>query len=90
MIPVLYAAGETAFTSEGLGRLSEAISCSVREVRNGEYELTMRYPVDGYLFSEIQHSRFIKAKPFDNGAPQPFEIYKISKPINGIVSVYGS
>lgn len=83
MIPKLYDAAETAFTSEGLGRLSDAISCIVTEERNGKYELELEYPVDGIHFSEIAHSRYIYAKPSDSGSPQPFSVYNISKPIDG-------
>lgn len=87
MIPKLFSAAETAFTSEGLGRLSDAKSCTVTEVRNGKYELEMDYPVDGIHFSEIAHSCYIYAKPADNKDPQPFPVYSISKPIGGICTI---
>ena len=89
MIPKLYDAAETAFTTEGLGRLTDAISCTVEEERNGKYELEMEYPVNGIHFSEIAHSCFIYAKPSDSGDPQPFSIYSISKPINGKCTIRG-
>lgn len=89
MIPKLYDATETAFTTEGLGRLTDAISCTVEEERNGKYELEMEYPVNGIHFSEIAHSCFIYAKPSDSGDPQPFSIYSISKPINGRCTIRG-
>ena len=89
MIPKLYDAAETAFTTEGLGRLTDAISCTVEEERNGKYELEMEYPVNGIHFSEIAHSCFIYAKPSDSGDPQPFSIYSISKPINGRCTIRG-
>ena len=41
MIPILYESTETTFTSNGIGRLSDAVSCTVTEERNGPYELTM-------------------------------------------------
>lgn len=87
MKPVLFPAGATAFNTNGLGRLSNAISCFVEEERNGKYELELEYPVDGIHFSEITHSRIIKAIPADGKDPQPFRIYYISKPINGKVTV---
>lgn len=83
MKPILYAANETAFSTNGLGTLYDAITCTVEEERNGKYELTMDYPVGGIHFDEIAHSRFILAKPADNSDPQPFSIYAISKPIDG-------
>lgn len=83
MKPILYAADTAEFTSNGLGRLSDAITCYVDEERNGQYELVMEYPVDGLHFSDITHSTYIKAIPADGKDPQPFRVYNISKPING-------
>ena len=88
MIPILYPANETAFTSNGLGGLNDAITCTVHEVLNGEYELEMEYPVTGIHFSDIIKTRLILAKPSPTEQPQPFEIYKIDKELSGIVTVY--
>ena len=88
MIPILYEADETSFTSNGLGRLSSALSCTVTEERNGGYELAMSYPVDGIHFSEIAHSRIIYAVPADGKDPQPFRIYRVSKPMRGKIEVF--
>jgi len=88
MKPILYDAAETAFTSNGIGELSDCISCTVEEERNGKYELEMRYPITGKRFSDILHSRLILATPADGKNPQAFRIYQITKPINGIVTVY--
>ena len=87
MIPILYEANETAFTSNGLGRLSDAITCKVVEERNGIFELNMTYPVNGIHFSDIQESRIILAKAHEGGLTQPFIIYRIEKPINGICTI---
>ena len=87
MIPILFEGDEQAFTTNGLGRLSDAISCRVIEVRNGEYELEMEYPVDGIHFSDIIDDRIIFAKPADDENNQAFRIFKIEKPINGRVKV---
>ena len=88
MIPILYEANETDFTSNGIGRLSDAISCKVIEERNSVYELEMQYHLDGVHYSDITEDRLIFAKPSDGGAGQAFRIYKISRPLNGIVTVY--
>ena len=72
MIPTLYNESETAFTSNGIGKLSEAISCTVTEERNGEYELEMEYPVSGKYYSEIKRSRIIYATPADGKTGQAF------------------
>lgn len=88
MIPVLYASTETMFTTNGIGRLADAISCTVTEERNGIYELEMEYPIDGIHFSEIHEDRIIFAKPYDGAmVNQAFRIYKISRPISGVVTV---
>lgn len=87
MIPILYAESETAFTSNGLGRLSDVISCVVTEERNGIFELEMKYPVTGIHYDDIRKSRIISAVPADGKARQAFRIYKIEKPINGIVTI---
>ena len=87
MIPILYEGTEQSFTSNGLGRLSDAISCKVVEERNATYELEMTYPITGVHFDDIQEGRIILAQPFDGGLTQPFTIYQISKPLNQIVTV---
>lgn len=91
MIPVLFAANETNFTAnEGLGALSEAISCHVIEERNGQYVLEMVYPLSGKRYSDIKYERIIYAVPSDGTTAQPFRIYKISKPLNGRITVMAS
>lgn len=85
MIPVLYASDETVFTSNGLGLLYDCIDASCIEERNGQYEISFTYPLNGLHFSEIEHSCFIKAVPSDGANPQLFRIYYSSKPSNGKV-----
>ena len=87
MKPILYPAGETQFRNNGLGRLSEATKCLVTEERNGQYELEMQYPVTGRHYKEIVEERIIAAKHDDTDDIQPFRIYKITRPMNGIVTV---
>lgn len=87
MIPILYESTETEFVSEGLGRLSDALSCNVVEERNGSYELEMTYPVTGVHYADIQLKRVISAVPADGKTRQPFVIYKISRPLNGKVTI---
>lgn len=87
MNPILYGATEKAFKTQGLGTLSEAISCKVTEERNGSYELEMVYPQSGKRFKELLLNRIIKAVPAYRKDPEPFRIYYISKPFNGKVAV---
>ena len=88
MIPVLFDPSATSFNNNGIGPLIDSISCKVVEELNGPYELEMTYPMKGKYFSEIKYSSIVLAKPFQNGAPQAFRIYKISKPMKGNVQIY--
>lgn len=88
MIPILYESNTTSFNTNGIGRLSDAITCIVTEERNGQYELQMTYPLDGALYNDLQVSRIIWAVPSDGEEEQAFRIYKVSRPISGIVTVY--
>jgi len=83
----LFESTATEFTTNGLGVLSSAIKCEVVEERNGEFELTMEYPIDGNRYSELALRRLIVAKPNPFDDPQPFRIYSITKPMNGRVTV---
>ena len=87
MIPILYAENQTVFTSNGLGPLADAISCHVKEERNGVFELEMTYPITGVHYEDLKETRIILARSCDGGTPQPFIIYKISRPTDGIVTV---
>lgn len=89
MIPVLYPANTTDFTTFGLGTLIDTISCEVTEERNGLYECLLQYPITGQHYSLIAKECIVKAKPNDTSEPQAFRIYRITKPLNGIVTVYG-
>lgn len=86
MIPILYDKNETAFTSNGLGRLSDCIRCIVTEQRNGVYECEFEYPVNGNHFDDITVGRIIACTHDDYGDVQPFDIYSKSEPINGVVT----
>ena len=83
----LFDSTATIFDTNGLGGLPDAISCQVEEVLNGEFEMEMEYPVNGLRYSELLLRRiiFAKSEPYSTG--QPFRIYAISKPINGIVTI---
>lgn len=87
MIPILYEANETEFTTLGIGPLGDAIKCVVTEELNGEYELEMTYPVSGIHYSELAEDKLIYAVPFEGGRKQIFKIYEIEKPLNGKVTV---
>lgn len=88
MIPILYETTETAFISNGLGRLRDVISCKVTEERNGIYEAEFQYPVDGANYDSITVGRIIGVSHDETGDIQPFDIVSYDKPINGIVTFH--
>lgn len=90
MTPILYPSTENQFTSNGIGILADAVSCIVTEELNGEYELEMQYPITGIHYSEIKNRCLLFCDANRERNPQPFRIYRITKPINGIVTIYAA
>lgn len=88
MIPILYDKDEVGFASNGLARLTDCVSCSCTEERNGIFEVDFEYPVDGEFFDLIQCGRIIGVTHDDSGDIQPFDIVSYSKPIDGVVSFH--
>lgn len=88
--PILFDAGETTFAGNGLGVLADAVSCIVTEERNGAFELELEYPVNGIHYVELALRRIILAEPNAAAVAQPFRIYKIARPMGGVVEVSAS
>lgn len=88
MIPILYDSKETQFDHNGIGVLADAVDCTVERELNGVYELELKYPVDGARFGDLAKRCQILAQPDPVTDPQPFRIYRITKPFRGTVSVY--
>jgi len=88
MIPILYDTNEVAFTSNGLGRLRDCISCVVTEERNGIYECDFTYPVSADDFDDIRIGRIIGVTHDDTDDVQPFDIVSFTRPIDGIVTFH--
>ncbi len=88
MTPVLFGSDATTYITQGLGSLKDAISCKVSEEINGPYELEMTYPVTGRRYANLQNRCIIYCKPGPVRTAQPFRIYRITKPLNGIITVY--
>lgn len=88
MKPILYSEQETKFVTNGIGILSDAVDCNVDTQLNGIYELELQYPVTGIHFESISQRAIILAKADPVSEPQPFRIYRITKPMNGKVKVY--
>lgn len=85
--PILYSATETNFDHNGIGILSDSVSCEVTEEANGSFELAMTYPMDGIHYEDIADRAIIKAKADQFRDPQLFRVYAVSKPMSGIVTV---
>lgn len=90
MIPVIYEKGTQTFTTNGICRLPDCIMCEVTEERNGIYEVEFQYPVDGLHFDEILLGRILYVTHDETKKPQPFDIYKRSAEIDGIVTFNAS
>lgn len=76
-------------TNNGLGVLADAISCIATHQLNGQDEIVMQYPITGWLFDQIQLRAIIMARVDRTRGNQPYRIYRITKPINGIITIYG-
>lgn len=90
MNPILFAPTETNFNTNGIGILSDAVSCIVTEERNGAFELEMQYPVTGIHYGHIARRGLLLAKPNPVDDAQPFRIYRITRPIGGVVTIYAA
>lgn len=88
MIPIIFDKNELAFTSNGIGRLRDCISCVVSEERNGIYECDFEYPIDGANYDLIQVGRIIGVTHDESGDIQPFDIVSYTKPIDGVVTFH--
>ena len=90
MKPILMNPSETltqmlASHSNGLGRLN-AQRCVVTEERNGMYEAELTVFIDDEHFSSLSVGSVLKL--MTNEGLQMFRVYQITKPINGVCTVY--
>ena len=86
MVPIL--STDFPVVGNGLGGLPDCLECVVTHEINGIYELMLKYPLTGVNFSQIYPNAIIMAKPDNSTGAQPFRIYRITKPLNGIVTIY--
>lgn len=77
MIPILYDKNEKQFTSNGIGRLADSISCKVTEKRNSIYQVTLEYPVQGKLSEHIKVGNIVFCKTNYKKKCQPFDIVEV-------------
>lgn len=85
VIPILYEStlSDATFITNGICRLSDTISCTVTEERNGEFKLELEYPFSGVHAEEIEVNRIIKAKSNDTSDHQCFRIASVSPSLDG-------
>ena len=88
MKPILYDAGRTSFNDNGLGILADAISCKVTQELNGQFELEMRYPVEGIHYGEIALRAILRASASPDAGLQSFRIYRITPAMGGVATIY--
>lgn len=88
MKPILYTADRTSFDDNGLGVLSDAVSCKVTRELNGQYELEMRYPVEGIHYREIALRSILRVAVDPDKDIQPFRIYRITPAMGGVATIY--
>lgn len=86
--PKLYSENEREFVSLGFGFLSDAKNIRVTSGINAPPQLEMDYPVTGRRFGELLNRRIIYSTTGPDGEPQPFRIYRITKPLAGACRVY--
>lgn len=92
MIPILLdktksLASLVASKTGGIGELSGAYDGVAREEATGIKEAKFKLPVDSPRFSDLQVGSYIKIKDDGTHEPQIYEVYKITKPSKGIVTV---
>ena len=83
MLPVIYSASSTEFSSNGQGVLIDCISCQVTEERNGIFEMALTYPEHGQHADKLVADAIIKATAHKGDEGQLFRIYSINKDLAG-------
>lgn len=88
MNPVLYRADERSFRTFGLGEISDAYKVTVTRERNGNYDLYIKYPVNGRFASIFKEEMKIKADAGKRTKWQTFEINRIVKNSSEHIEIY--
>ena len=88
MNPVLYKANERSFRTFGLGEISDAYKVTVTRERNGNYDLYIKYPVNGHFASVFKVEMKIKADAGKRTKWQTFEINRIVKDSSEHIEIY--
>ena len=88
MKPILFSDTETAFDTNGIGILTDAISAPVKQQLNGAYEMTLKYPLTGIHAKSIKDRSIILTKVDPVSELQPFRVYRIIPSSKGSITVY--
>ena len=88
MNPVLYRADERSFRTFGLGEISDAYKVTVTRERNGNYDLYIKYPVNGRFASVFKEEMKIKSDAGKRTKWQTFEINRIVKNSSEYIEIY--
>ena len=88
MNPVLYKADERSFRTFGLGEISDAYKVTVTRERNGNYDLYIKYPVNGHFASVFKEEMKIKSDAGKRTKWQTFEINRIVKNSSEHIEIY--
>lgn len=90
MTPRLLRSDATAFDNLGFGALTHTISCIVKEELGVAPTLEMSLLNDDPNFVNVEVGNIIAVEPNKNDPIQAFVIEEISKPIDGIVTIYAT
>lgn len=89
-VPILYDKANNDYSTLGLGLLKDVSQAFATRKRNNFPFLEFTYPVFGVLFSQLEKGKkvVVDVGPGTRSKRQRFEIVRITKPQNGLVSVY--
>lgn len=92
MIPILLDKTKTlselvSSITGGLGDITGAFDGVAVEEANGLKEITFKLPIDSPRYSDLSVGSYVKVKVDELHNPQIYEVYKITKPLKGIVTV---
>ena len=86
MIPILFPSNATTYTTNGLGRLTDATSVIKHEQRNGINEIQIEIPTTSKHFADIGLDSIIVAKASPTKPAQPYSVYSIEKSMDGMMA----
>ena len=88
IIPYMYPSITQLKAAAGSYKLTDAVSMQAEEERNGAVDLEMRYLYSGENADEIKCERLVMAVLQRNESEEPFRIYDIETPIDGVITVH--